>query len=122
VRARGQSTWVSHYSGDDYARPDLADSRAGQPRVSRCREGCQRADCRAIANVLLNAGVLLKEAERYAQMSVDSFKQGRYIKEQLAAARARKGEPPKREETGEAVSRIEGRARGNAWPDRDGAG
>ena len=52
----------------------------------------------AIANVLLNASVLLQEAERYAQRSVDSFNQERYIKEQLAGARARKGEPPKREE------------------------
>jgi hypothetical protein len=47
-----------------------------------------------IASQLLSGGVLLKDAEKYAQKSLDSLLLGTYLQEQLAAYEKRKQKPP----------------------------
>ncbi len=48
----------------------------------------------SIASELLQANLLLKDAQRYAKKSVDALKLGKYMREQLAGYEKRKQPPP----------------------------
>ena len=52
----------------------------------------------SIGNELLNANLLLKEAEKYGRRSLEAMTLGRYMQEQLAGYEKRKQTPPAPEE------------------------